>query len=287
MDDRLQRRLRAADPLAAGTGQTPDPAQLDATKERILMNQMPQPAVAPARPRKLALPVGLGAVAAVAIVAVVVVGQLARPAAALAFDPTPTPVSGAQLAAATAACSEGLQLGTLEGSGTVSVPADGAPRTGTIKGTGGDVAPDASGAAVALPPLVALELHGTGAVAVFGDDATIATCMLMEDGGGWVRGPVSVAPNPASTPGVVAGGGSVTSFAGKTITVVGGTAPAGAVTMRVEGGPADGATATVTKGGYGLWIPGDASTEAATLVALDAAGHELMRVPLLGGPAGS
>lgn len=261
MDDELLRRLRAADPLAVGTGVAPDPARLDATRERIVMDEHQPPAGGPAtRPgRGLAVPAGLGAVGALAVAAILVAGQFARPAPALAFDGTPTPVTDAQRAAAQATCTEAIEDAGTDPSVRIRLAPDGP---------------------AALPPLAALELHGTGAVAVFADASAVGICMLVADGDGWVRGPVVLGSTAAAGPGSAEPnvfGGLVD---GTAIVVVGGTAPAGAVTMRLEGGPADGATASVQGGGYGIWVPGDAYYPAPDLVALDASGTEIWRTSL-------
>lgn len=259
--DELQRRLRAADPLSADGAAVPEPARLDARIERILTSDGRPSGVVTAirRGRPRAIPAGLGALGVVAIAAAVMTGQLARPAPILAFDGVPSPVSETQRAAAVAACGEGLE-------GAWSDP--------SVRGRLDPPVP------VALPPLAALELHGTGGVAVFADDASVAVCMLLADGDGWVRGPV-VLDLPRAAGESLSGVPSVfgTEFAGTSITVIGGTAPEGAATMRLEGGPADGATATVTQDGYGIWVPGDYHP-APELVALDASGREISRISL-------
>ena len=59
MDDRLQRRLRDADPLTAADGQAPSPVRLDAIKEQIMQTDE-RPVRAAIRPAALGL-VGLAA----------------------------------------------------------------------------------------------------------------------------------------------------------------------------------------------------------------------------------
>ena len=272
MDDRLQRRLQAADPLTAGTGEMPDPVTLDATKEQILMTDHKHDPAMPSR-RARALPIGLGTVAAVALAAVVV-GNLAQPAGTLAFEPTPTPVDDATKAAAADACAQDLTLGEIEGMGSVEAGEE--PMTGTLP-DGGVIVPLPPGGPADLPPLVSLELHGTGGVALFADDETVVSCMLLRDGDTWVRGPVFVSPNPATAPGLASTGVSTTVFEGQTITIIFGTAPAGTATMEIDGGTGDGAIGNVTNGGYGIWVPGDASSENVVAVARDAAGTEIER----------
>ena len=60
-DDRLVRRLRDADPLAAGEGHSPDPVRLDAIKEHIMQTEA-RPVRAALRPRAIGR-VGLAAAA--------------------------------------------------------------------------------------------------------------------------------------------------------------------------------------------------------------------------------
>jgi hypothetical protein len=62
--------------------------------------------------------------------------------------------------------------------------------------------------------------------------------------------------------------------------VKGSAAPAGAVTVEVRGGPADGGTATVQDGQFALWVPGMIGEDDVELVAYDAAGAELGRQTL-------
>jgi hypothetical protein len=61
--------------------------------------------------------------------------------------------------------------------------------------------------------------------------------------------------------------------------IIAGDAPEGAATVKVVGGSADGATATVHDGRFALWAP-EALKAAITIVALDASGAEIDRVEL-------
>jgi hypothetical protein len=66
--------------------------------------------------------------------------------------------------------------------------------------------------------------------------------------------------------------------------IIAGSAPDGAATVRVKGGAADGATATVEDGRFALWAPG-ALEQAATVIAVDANGVEVGKVDLVAAPA--
>lgn len=345
MDDRLQRRLRDADPLTAGDGRVPDPARLDAIKEQLMLSETQGSGAAPApegrraggpsfRPRAIRIT----ALAAAGLAAVLVVGTLARPtSSALAWDPTPVSASDAQKAAATDACAlpdvpaGGAQVTTgsgqvTTGSGpvTVSGPAVGVTSggpAGTDQGvviSGGDI-PAGSSAVPALelpampdhlPPLVYLELHGTGAVAVFADAKSTAYCLLVKDGDGFKMAGMQVALGDGATVGagsitgmtgagassggamsgaIMAGDGDFTvsamvlDYGTDKLGIIAGTAPAGATTVKVKGGPADGATATVAAGRFALWAP-KALDGAATVVALDASGADLGHVDIAAPP---
>ena len=153
MDDRLQRRLRDADPLTVGDGRLPDPARLDAIKEQLMQSEDPARSRPAFRPRAL----GLVGVVAASLALVLAVGTLVRPAGtALAWAPEPAAVSDEQKAAAEKACTENVVVGS-----------------GTIQGGGGIVEGQRRGGSPArvipapittVPPLVSLELHGNGGV---------------------------------------------------------------------------------------------------------------------------
>ncbi len=331
MDDRLQRRLRDADPLAAEAGRMPDPARLDAIKERLMQTEtLVEPAERRSRLRPGAL--GLTALAATGLVAVLVIGTLARPSSAvLAWDPSPTAVSADQRASAATACAAGLAPaagapGSLEGgaagaagslprldvgpgagsaaqdvvvggatvtSGGGAVSADGG--TVTVGGDGGPV-PALPSLPTALPPLVTLEMHGTGGVAVFADDTTTAYCLLVQrgdrlvsgallfpdlgDGAAAGVGTIGGDSGQGASIGVTAGGADgwlitrmSTAYDGREVGILAGEAPAGTARIAVTGGAADGATASVDQGRFALWAPGDDAGEDVTITAFDAAGH--------------
>jgi hypothetical protein len=266
MDDRLQRRLRDADPLTASDGQTPSPARLDAIKEQIMQTDE-RPVRAAIRPRAL----GLVGVAAVSLALVLVVGSLARPAATtLAWAPEPTAVTAEQKAAAEKACTENVVVG----SGTIR------GGSGIVEGGEGEV-PAPPPAIVTLPPLVSLELHGNGGVAILSDGRTTGYCLLRWDGTTFTAGGLALGidvPTGFADGFLVSGMG--TEFEGQALGIVAGAAPAGAATVEVRGGPADGGTATVQDGKFALWVPGMPGGDDVELVAYDAAGNELGRQTL-------
>jgi hypothetical protein len=263
MDDRLQRRLRDADPLTAADGQTPSAARLDAIKEQI-METDERPVRAAIRPRAL----GLVGVAAASLALVLVVGSLARPTATtLAWAPEPTAVTAEQKAAAEKACTENVVVG----SGTI----DG---LGRLPGEEPPLAP----APVTLPPLVSLELHGNGGVAILSDGTTTGYCLLRWDGTTFTAGGLAFGMGvPAGFEDGFLVSGMATEFDGQALGIVAGAAPAGAATVEVVGGPADGGTATVQDGQFALWVPGLPGEDDVELVAFDAAGNELARQVLM------
>jgi hypothetical protein len=357
MDDRLQRRLRDADPLTAADGQQPDEARLDAIKEHIMqtdgqgVRQAPAHDPAPRRHSLRPRAIGFTALAATGLAVVLVGVNLAQPgSAALAWDPSPTAVTAAQKAAATEACTPKVMDGGLAGApvaapeggavegGQVTVTAQGGA-VGVVGGTGsaggvpeqGSVSTSGEGTITTttgpggalpeieippfpteLPPLVYMEQHGTGAVAVFADETTTAYCLLVKKGDGYdlaalqmpvagggsmgvavglatVAGGPDTGHAPTTSAMAMAGDGDfqvsamTASYGDAQVGIIAGSAPDGAVTIKVEGGPADGATANVSDGTFALWAP-KALDGGATLVALDAAGTELGSVTIGGVP---
>ncbi|MCU0478943.1 MAG: hypothetical protein MUE92_09425 [Chloroflexi bacterium] len=263
MDDRLQRRLRDADPLATADGPMPAGARLDAIKEQIMLTEQ-APVRSALRPR----PIGVIAVAAVALAAVLAVGALVRPGTtALAWAPDPTAVGDADRAAAYATCTEDIPF---IGSGGV------AP---------GDARPEVEGAPATpaeFPPLVALELHGNGGVAILADEDQVGYCLIKREADGdFVYGGLTLGAAAAGLPGALNVSAMTTEFEDVALSVVSGTAPAGTSTVRIAGGAGDGGTATVTDGRFAIWIPGPIMGGAASeLVALDASGTEVARQTL-------
>ena len=331
-DDRLVRRLRDADPLAAGDGQTPDPARLDAIKEHIMQTEA-RPVRAALRPRAI----GLVGLAAAGLAVVLVAGSLLRPSAsALAWDPSPTAASDAQRAAATKACTDGLPAAVVESGQAVPVipgaAASGLPvisgtsTGGAVNVSGGSGIQTDTGSATTvttgngpmvpappipstLPALIGLELHGTGAVAIFADAKVTAYCLLAKDGDGFAMaallfpdlggglsagvGAIGVAGSGGQQSGSVsvsAGGdftltALTTMYRSFSVGIVAGLAPTGAVKVKVVGGPADGATATVVDRRFAMWAPQDFMNQPAKVLALDASG-KVLGTQDLGIPAG-
>ena len=143
MDDELQRRLRAADPLTAGDGLTRTPAQLEKLKEFALMET---------KRRSAATPRLVGTAALTALAGVIFFGGFVGPQKTLAFSPVPTAVTSPQLAAADAAC-----RAPVEGYPDYPVPFAGST-------------------------LINLELFGNGGVAIYSNGVTTGACMVLIDG---------------------------------------------------------------------------------------------------------
>jgi hypothetical protein len=340
MDDRLQRRLMDADPLTVPGGYQADAARLDAIREQIMQSGQ-HTLRAAIRPRAI----GGVALVAASLAIVLAVVSLARPTATtLAWERVPTQVTDAQKAAAEQACNAGLPgingPGTpADGTSSVAVgggpvtstsdsgPEQGGGRTGTI--LGGPVPPPMP---TNLPPLVSLELHGNGGIAILADDETTAYCLLVAKGDGFQMGglliptanggtmgvvgigkPAEGAGGPtsgqasgqASGSGQLVGGGPATAggqsvgavgngpdgfqvtamgmtFDGTSLGLIAGASPEGATSVTVAGGPADGGTATVTKGLFALWSPGALGSATVTVTALDASGQEIAHQTLFG-----
>jgi hypothetical protein len=330
MDDRLQRRLEAADPLAAGVGTTPDPARLDAIKEHLMQTEA-APARSILRPRAI----GVVGLAAMSLAVVLVAGSLIQPSSkALAWDPTPAAATAAQRDAATKACSSAVPSAVLQRGVAADVPAAGSDLPVLNAGSGGavGVAPNPSGdagsvtvvsgqagvgdpvpAPVALPadlpPLVSMELHGTGAVAIFADAKSTAYCLLAKDGdgfvtaalvfpdlGGGMSAAVGIIGAPSSASGMASvgtngnSGFTVTAltaeYEGQKVGIIAGFEPNAAVRARVVGGPADGASATITDGRFAMWAPDADLGQGTRLETLDASGKVVDTFDM-GIPAGS
>lgn len=340
MDDQLQRRLEAADPLADDAASIPEAERLDAIAAQVM-------AAGPAPRRSILRPRAIGLVGATAgaLVVVLVGGSLLRPSsAALAWDPSPSAVSDAQRAAATAACEAGLPGAVGESgtgvqmapgpipSGLPEISVDGGASVGGASVGGGAVSGSVSSGAGPvtvtsgdgpvppmppmpdkLPPLIGLELHGTGGVAIFADAKTTAYCLLVKDGdkltmagllfpdlGNGVSAGVgtivgATGSGPTTTSGMTSGMVSVdpsglvvsamtTAYKDQSVGIIAGTAP-GAEKVVVVGGPADGATATVAEGRYAMWAPGDFLGKGGIVKALDAAGKVLATQDLAAPPA--
>ena len=95
------------------------------------------------------------------------------------------------------------------------------------------------------PPLVGLELHGTGAIGILADAESTGYCLLGVEGGGFVYGGLAYGSSEPAPAGSLILGGMSTDFQGMEIGVVWGSAPEGVTTVRIDGGPGDGGIATV------------------------------------------
>ena len=123
MNDELQRRLEAADPLAVGEGWTRTPAQLERLKEIALMSDRQRGA---ARPRII----GFGVVGAAALAGILLAGSFGTQNT-LAFSPNGVMATEAQMAAADALIAQLQGLAT----GAGRVPQQHLQRT--LAGRGG------------------------------------------------------------------------------------------------------------------------------------------------------
>lgn len=151
-DDRLQRRLNDADPLATGEARVPTPVRLDSILESVMNTQTPAP-----RPSRLRLAAPLtGGVAAVALIASLF-GTLSAPAITLAYDPTPT-IAG-----------DSVRAGAVEACNAVAPqpPYDFTLETAVATGARASLA------------LMGLDLHGDVGVAVFGDNGHRVDCVVV------------------------------------------------------------------------------------------------------------
>ena len=250
MDD-LQRRLRGMDPLTASTGSTHDASRLDALRERIMTTDV-RTARTPFRRGRT----GLVGLAAGTLAMALLVGSLARPSTpALAWSPEPTPATDAQKVAAAAACADGAAQAAGSGRGDASE----------------SVTPSAP------PPLVGLELHGTGAIAILADATDVGYCLLRSDGDAFVYGGLVYGLPEAASAGSLVLGGMSTEFAGSEVGLLFGAAPEGVTSVRLDGGPGDGGVATIAEGRFAIWIPGSVTGSEIEVVGLDETGTEVVR----------
>ncbi|MFM2106099.1 MAG: hypothetical protein RL338_1131, partial [Chloroflexota bacterium] len=180
---------------------------------------------------------------------------------ALAWSPEPTPATDGQKMAAASACADGA-----------------AQAAGSVRG-------DASGSVTpsAPPPLVGLELHGTGAIAILADATAVGYCLLRSDGDDFVYGGLVYGLPESASAGSLVLGGMSTEFEGSEVGLLFGAAPAGVTSVRLDGGPGDGGVATVADGRFAIWIPGSLADPAMEVVGLDATGIEVVRQALLTG----
>jgi hypothetical protein len=280
---------------------------------------------APARRSRAPLAVGaMGVTAAVAATAVVVAGTGAR-SPALAWSPTPQAATAADEDAARTACASGDVTSVIGSAFAVSsgpddrrdpatqsvfvqaegAPGDRPPDGGTIvvHQAGGASAPtvmigeptadtalplDLPASPSELPPLVSLDLRGTGGLAVFADDDWTVRCTLLR-GDHVEAGPIMVSPTDHSAPTdtlAVTSGSATTWDDGRTIATIEGIAPVGATTVELTLPGLEPATAAVTEGRFSMWWFGPLDPTAGTLRALGPDGSELAhRSPMLDVPS--
>jgi hypothetical protein len=242
----------------------------------------PVPTPVPGRPTGRAR----WSLAAAAAAATVVAGAalLLPEAASPAWASVPTAPTSDDVTEAVAACGANLGggLGTLEGSGSVAAPADGSTSTGTFEGSTGGAAPSGAGADDAvptppttLPPLQALDIRGTGALAVYGDAEWQISCLLYEADGTWTSGGLTVTERlDNATPGLTASSSTVRSD-GQTVSTLGGSTAPGATTVTITLASGTEAEATVVDGQYVAWFPEPIGAAAPVVRQFDAAGAEL------------
>lgn len=206
-----------------------------------------------ARSRTSLLAGAAGVAAAVAAVTVIAWPGSSSPA--LAWSPAPTAATMADEAAASAACGTDL---------------------------GGGSARDGKVLPVELPPLVALDLRGTGGLATFSDGDLTLTCLLVRDDDGFERGPI-VGEESGITPNAGTAVVSATSTEwedGRTIAMLTGVAPADAATVEVSIPGQSTATAVVTNGRFAIWWFGTVENLSGSVSSFDANGVELGRTDL-------
>ncbi|MEY4175255.1 MAG: hypothetical protein RI900_2420 [Actinomycetota bacterium] len=181
---------------------------------------------------------------------------------ALAWSPAPAAVTAADEVAVRAACTVDPAQGS-EGRDALSAPVEALPAE--------------------LPPLVVLDLRGTGGLATFADANWTATCLVVRTGDGFERGPVVLEPTTESAgaaPLAVSWAASTTWQDGSDISMMSGVASADAVTVEVSVPGQPVAVTNVVNGRFNLWWIGALPTEEGTIRALDAAGGELAEVAL-------
>lgn len=193
---------------------------------------------------------GVAGVVAV-VTAGVVVAWPGTSSATLAWSPTPSAATDADETAARTACSADFL--------------DDSQRYESIS-------------LLELPPLVALDLRGTGGLATFSDDSMTLTCLLVRDGDGFERGPIigidASMPSDPVSPEVVAAS-STEWDDGRMISMIVGTAPTAATSVEIAIADQETATATVTDGLFAMWWFGSVEDLAGTVTALDVNGASI------------
>lgn len=194
---------------------------------------------------------------AAAVAAVTVFAWPGSSSPTLAWSPTPTAVTTADEAAASAACGADLSLGS-------------------------ELQRDGGALSAKLPPLVALDLRGTGGVATFSDDSLTFTCLLVRDGNGFERGPI-IGEESSTTPDAgtaVVAAASTEWKDGKSIAMLAGVAPSSAATVKISTPGQPTATAVVNNGRFAIWWFGTVENLSGSVSSFDADGVELSRTDL-------
>lgn len=206
-------------------------------------------------PRRRRWPAVAAAAAVLLIASALLLGPQGSSASWAAVPRTP---STSDVESVSRACAAPLArgLGDLQSSGSVSL--DGSRPVDPA------VAP---GPPTSLPPLVALDVRGDVAFAVYQDEQWTITCVATADGDAWRDQGVQVGPGSAGQqPGIVSAGGSA-SIDGRQITTVTGTAPAGTtrVTFRLDDGTE--VQASIVGTTWAAWFPGDRRLEPGSITA--------------------
>ncbi len=256
--------VRLDRPSPATTGeQDAETAQLVASAFDGVALAAPAPEAAPqaelvalpARRRPRRWPVLLAGAAAA------VLGPTGSSPAWAAEPRTPT---SSDVDAIAAACVAPLArgLGDLQGSGAVSV--DGSPVDVPM--------PEAPQPPSTLPPLIALDIRGDVAFAVYQDAGWTVACVAVQDGDGWRDQGVQAGPGTSDPqPGILATSGAA-AVGGEQITTVTGTLAddAARVTFRLDDGTQ--VEASVRGSTWAAWFPGDRRLDPSSITAYDDAG---------------
>ncbi len=210
------------------------------------------------RPRRRRWPVAAAAAAVLLIASALLLGPQGSTASWAAVPRTP---SATDVGSISRACAAPLArgLGDLQSSGSVS-----------LDGSQPPPAPAAPVTPTSLPPLVALDVRGDIAFAVYQDEQWTVTCVATADGGSWRDQGVQVGPGSAGQqPGIVSAGGSA-AVDGTQITTVTGSAPAGTtrVTFRLDDGTEVQASLVGTT--WAAWFPGDRRLDPGSITASSA-----------------
>jgi len=216
--------------------------------------------------------VGAG-VSTAAVVTALIMGSGSAPSA-LAWSPTPAVATAVDEENARSACaidSWGIDLGANEDASR----APGDPSVGTAS---------ALDLPETLPTLTTMDVRGNGALAVFSDSKWTVSCMLRRDGDGFQRGPTIAEEltNTGSDNALGISGIASTMWPdGKSISMINGAVPGGAVAIELEIAGQPTAQASVNNGRFSIWWIG-AYDESLTgeIRALDPSGVEVASVSL-------